>query len=41
MLKLKRPDHQDHLLTAYEKQSNQTMILCVSRALSETLTLDL
>jgi len=35
------PDHQDHLLSAREKQSNQSMMLCVSRALSESLTLDL
>jgi len=32
------PDHRDHFLTAREKQS---MMLCVSRALSESLTLDL
>jgi len=35
------PDHRDQLLTARERESNQSMMLCVSRALSKTLTLDL
>jgi len=30
------PDHRDHWLTAREKQSNQSMMLCVSHVLSES-----
>ena len=36
-----RPDHRDSVLTASEKAANNTMMICVSRALSDELTLDL
>ena len=35
------PDHRDSVLTASEKDANDTMMICVSRALSDELTLDL
>lgn len=35
------PDHRDQLLTAEEKASGQTMMLCVSRCRSQELVLDL
>jgi tetrachlorobenzoquinone reductase len=34
-------DHRDHVLTKSEKALNQTMMVCVSRAISDTLELDL
>jgi len=34
-------DHRDSLLTAEERDSGKTMMLCVSRARSEVLVLDL
>ena len=36
-----KPDHRDSVLTAAEKAANNTMMICVSRALSDELTLDL
>jgi len=36
-----KPDHRDSVLTASEKAANNTMMICVSRALSDELTLDL
>lgn len=36
-----RPDHRDSVLTASEKAANNIMMICVSRALSDELTLDL
>jgi vanillate O-demethylase ferredoxin subunit len=36
-----KPDHRDSVLTAAEKAANATMMICVSRALSDELTLDL
>ena len=36
-----KPDHQDLLLSAEEHAENQTMMICCSGALSETLLLDL
>lgn len=36
-----KPDHRDSVLTAAEKAANKTMMICVSRALSDELTLDL
>lgn len=35
------PEHRDSVLSAAEKARNDTIIVCVSRALSETLELDL
>jgi ferredoxin-NADP reductase len=35
------PDHRDSLLTAAERAANDIMFICVSRAQSETLVLDL
>jgi ferredoxin-NADP reductase len=35
------PDHRDQLLTESERQRGNVMMLCVSRALTPTLTLDL
>ena len=35
------PDHRDHLLSDDERAANKTMMICCSRALSDTLTLDL
>ena len=35
------PDHHDSLLTEAERASNQTMMVCVSRSLSDRLVLDL
>lgn len=35
------PDHRDSLLTDDEREANDTMLICVSRALSARLTLDL
>ena len=35
------PDHRDHVLSDEEKVLNETMMLCVSRAISEELVLDL
>ena len=34
-------DHRDHVLTPSEKAANQTMMVCVSRAASATLELDI
>lgn len=34
-------DHRDMVLTAYEKSSGQSMMICCSRAKGATLTLDL
>lgn len=36
-----RPDHRDAVLTALERERNDTVITCVSRALGAELTLDL
>jgi ferredoxin len=35
------PDHRDSLLSEDERESNEYMMICVSRALSERLVLDL
>ena len=35
------PDHRDHVLSEDERQSNKTMMLCVSRARSDELVLDI
>jgi len=35
------PDHRDSVLSESEKSSNETMMVCCSRALSEEITLDL
>jgi ferredoxin len=35
------PDHRDSLLSADERESNEYMMICVSRSLSERLVLDL
>ncbi|MFJ4065905.1 PDR/VanB family oxidoreductase [Pseudomonas sp. NPDC089996] len=35
------PDHRDSVLTAAERKNNDVMMICVSRALSHTLVLDL
>ena len=35
------PDHRDSLLSAEERESNEYMMICVSRSLSERLVLDL
>lgn len=35
------PDHRDHVLSDEEKELNETMMLCVSRAISDELVLDL
>ncbi len=36
-----RPDHRDEILFSEERSENNTMMICVGRALSETLVLDL
>jgi len=36
-----RIDHRDEVLSDQERESNEVMMLCVSRALSERLVLDL
>lgn len=36
-----QPDHRDQVLSAAERASNTTMMLCCSRALTPELTLDL
>jgi ferredoxin-NADP reductase len=36
-----RPDHRDEILFPEERAKNNTMMICVGRALSETLVLDL
>ncbi len=36
-----RPDHRDMLLSDAEHAANSTMLICCSRSLSDTLTLDL
>lgn len=36
-----QPDHRDFVLSAEEKQEGKTMMICVSRATSDSLTLDL
>jgi len=35
------PEHRDSLLTEDERESNEYMMICVSRSLSERLVLDL
>jgi vanillate O-demethylase ferredoxin subunit len=35
------PDHRDSVLTPAERERNEVMMICVSRALSQTLVLDL
>jgi vanillate O-demethylase ferredoxin subunit len=35
------PDHRDSLLSAEERSSNQIMMICCSRSLSSSITLDL
>lgn len=35
------PDHRDQILTPDERDSGKVMMICVSRALSDTITLDL
>lgn len=35
------PDHRDAVLTAQERQSNRHMMICVSRSITPSLTLDL
>ncbi|MAK91623.1 MAG: oxidoreductase, partial [Oleibacter sp.] len=35
------PEHRDDFLSADEKNSNQCVMPCVSRAVSDSLTLDL
>ncbi|MDO5668237.1 MAG: PDR/VanB family oxidoreductase [Alcaligenaceae bacterium] len=35
------PDHRDHVLSEDERASNETMMLCVSRAISDELVLDI
>lgn len=35
------PDHRDHVLTEEERASGQTMMICVSRAKTTSLTLDI
>jgi ferredoxin-NADP reductase len=35
------PDHRDDLLSEDERAANDTMLICVSRSLSESLTLDI
>ncbi|MFL6108004.1 MAG: PDR/VanB family oxidoreductase [Marmoricola sp.] len=35
------PDHRDHILTGNDRESSQTMYVCVSRALSRRLVLDI
>ncbi|MDT7580022.1 MAG: hypothetical protein QOK35_1286, partial [Pseudonocardiales bacterium] len=35
------PDHRDSLLTEDERESNEYMMICVSRSLSDRLVLDL
>jgi ferredoxin len=35
------PDHRDSVLTASEQAEGKTMLVCVSRALSDRLVLDL
>jgi hypothetical protein len=35
------PDHRDSLLSTAEQQAGETMMVCVSRAKTDTLVLDL
>lgn len=35
------PEHRDSLLSPQERESNQTMMICCSRAITDELTLDL
>jgi tetrachlorobenzoquinone reductase len=35
------PEHRDQVLTQYERNSNQSMMICCSRAQTPELTLDL
>jgi ferredoxin len=35
------PDHRDSLLTLEEREANEYMMICVGRALSDRLELDL
>ncbi|AVL71411.1 oxidoreductase [Oligella urethralis] len=35
------PDHRDHVLSDDEREANETMMICVSRALSDELVLDI
>jgi tetrachlorobenzoquinone reductase len=35
------PDHRDSLLSKAERESNKTMMICVSRCVGDHLTLDL
>lgn len=35
------PDHRDHILTPQERASNQSMMICCSRSLTERIVLDL
>jgi ferredoxin len=35
------PDHRDHVLSAAERDSGEVMMVCVSRALTDRLVLDL
>jgi vanillate O-demethylase ferredoxin subunit len=35
------PEHRDEILTSAERAANKTMMICCSRASTETLTLDL
>ncbi|HVW42762.1 MAG TPA: PDR/VanB family oxidoreductase [Amycolatopsis sp.] len=35
------PDHRDSLLTAQERESGETMLVCVSRAMTDRLVLDI
>jgi hypothetical protein len=36
-----QPDHRDEILSAQERAESKTMMICVGRARSETLVLDL
>ena len=35
------PEHRDSILTPDERESNETMMICVSRSLGERLVLDI
>jgi vanillate O-demethylase ferredoxin subunit len=35
------PDHRDHVLTAGDRASNHSIIICVSRAKTNRIVLDL
>jgi hypothetical protein len=35
------PDHRDHVLSPAERESGKVMMVCVSRALTDRLVLDL